>query len=414
MPGKNLTRNEAHLRAAAINTHNYRIALDLTNSNQHFTSITEIDFSATEGASTFLDLVAYSVESLELNGENLDISIYDGARLPLENLQAENTVRVVATMDYSHTGEGLHRYTDPQDGEVYVYSQFEVADARRAFATFEQPDLKARFTFTVDAPANWTVLSNAPVAYVEETGEAKRWSFEETKPISTYITGIVAGPYEGVKGEPYISRDGREIPLAVYVRKSLAQYLDADEILNITRHGFQFYENAYDFPYPFRKYDQIFCPEFNAGAMENAGLVTIAERYVFKDRPDNFVVERRAITILHELAHMWFGDLVTMKWWDDLWLNESFAEYMSYLATAATKRWSGAWRTLFVSGKVWAFNADTLSSTHPICADIRDLQDVLVNFDGITYSKGGSVLKQLSAWVGQEKFLSAVSTYLHA
>lgn len=412
MPGKNLTREEARLRAENITTHTYRVALDLTHDSSQFTSITEIDFSAIEGTSTFLDLLAHSIESAELNGTPLDVTTYDGTRLPLHDLQTENTVRVEATMDYSHTGEGLHRYVDPQDDEVYLYSQFEVADARRVFATFEQPDLKARFTFTVDAPANWLVLSNPPLARVEEIGTVKRWFFEETAPISTYITGIVAGPYEGVKGEPYISRDGREIPLAVYVRKSLASYLDAGEILDITRHGFKFYEENYNLPYPFRKYDQVFCPEFNAGAMENAGLVTIAERYVFKDRPDNFVVERRAVTILHELAHMWFGNLVTMKWWDDLWLNESFAEYMSYLATAATERWAGAWQTFFISGKVWAFSADTLSSTHPICADIRDLQDVQVNFDGITYSKGGSVLKQLSAWVGQERFLSAVNTYL--
>ncbi|MBR6458662.1 MAG: aminopeptidase N [Actinomycetaceae bacterium] len=412
MPGKNLTHEEARARAEVVATHNYRIALDLTKSAQQFTSITEIDFSATEGANTFLDLLAHSVEAVELNGTTLDTSAYDGARFPLANLQAENTVRIEATMDYSHTGEGLHRYTDPQDDEVYLYSQFEVADARRVFANFEQPDLKARFTFTVDAPANWQVFSNAPVKNVEEMGDIKRWFFEETMPISTYITAIVAGPYEGVEGEPYVSRDGREIPLGVYTRKSLVQYLDPDEILDITRHGFKFYEDNYDLPYPFRKYDQVFCPEFNAGAMENAGLVTIAERYVFKDRPDAYIIERRTVTILHELAHMWFGDLVTMKWWDDLWLNESFAEYMSYLVTAAIERWSGAWKTFYTAGKVWAFSADTLSSTHPICADIRDLQDVLVNFDGITYSKGGSVLKQLSAWVGQDKFLSAVNTYL--
>lgn len=414
MPGKNLTREEARLRAETVATSAYRIALDLTQDSPYFTSVTEIDFSATEGASTFLDLLAHSVEAVELNGTRLDPATYDGARLPLPNLQTENTVRVEATMNYSHTGEGLHRYVDPQDDEVYLYSQFEVADARCVFATFEQPDLKARFTFTVDAPAKWLVLSNAPVAHVEEMGEVKRWHFEPTATISTYITGIVAGPYEGVQGEPYISRDGREIPLGVYVRKSLARYLDADEILKITRHGFKFFEESYDFPYPFRKYDQIFCPEFNAGAMENAGLVTITEKYVFKDRPDEFVVERRAVTILHELAHMWFGNLVTMKWWDDLWLNESFAEYMSYLAAAATERWAGAWRTFFISGKIWAFSADTLSSTHPICADIRDLQDVQVNFDGITYSKGGSALKQLVAWVGQDKFLSAVNKYLNA
>ena len=412
MAGMNLTRAEASERRETISTHAYRVALDLTGPEETFTSVTEIDFSAEEGSATFLDLIAHSVESVELNGNPLDTELYEDSRFPLTCLEAENTVRVVATMDYSHTGEGMHRYVDPADGKVYLYSQFEVADARRVFANFEQPDLKARFTFTVDAPSEWKVFSNYPAERTEKAGEATRWFFQETPPLSTYVTAIVAGPYEGTGGYSHTSVDGREIELGVWARASLVQYLDADEIVDITCQGLGFYEENYGHPYPFAKYDQVFVPEFNAGAMENAGLVTIVESYVFRDRPNDYVVDRRAITILHELAHMWFGDLVTMRWWDDLWLNESFAEYMSYLAAFEATRWKNAWSTFFVSEKVAALAQDQMSSTHPVAADIRDLEDVLVNFDQITYGKGGSALKQLVAWVGQENFLAGVRSYI--
>lgn len=414
MPGTNLTRTEAAERRKAVSTHAYRVALDLAgDSGRTFTSLTEIDFSATPGASTFLDIVARSVDAVELNGKPLDPALYADSRFPIANLEAENTVRVFATMEYSRTGEGLHRYVDPADGETYLYSQFEVADARRVFATFEQPDLKARFSFTVDAPAAWRVFSNAPVASKQDAGaNVTRWRFQETAPLPCYVTAIVAGPFEGSDDNSLLSIDGRRIRLGVWARKSLAEHLDVDEIVKITRQGFGFYEKNYGHPYPFRKYDQVFVPEFNAGAMENAGLVTIVERYVFKDRPDGYVIDRRAITILHELAHMWFGDLVTMRWWDDLWLNESFAEFMSHLAAFEATEWKNAWSTFFASEKVAAIAQDELSSTHPVAADIRDLEDVLVNFDTITYGKGASALKQLVAWVGQERFLAGVRTYI--
>ena len=229
--------------------------------------------------------------------------------------------------------------------------------------------------------------------------------------MSTYITAIVAGPYEGTTAS-LTSSDGRTIDLGVYARASIIDHLDADEIIDITRRGFEFFEGAYGIAYPFTKYDQIFVPEYNAGAMENAGCVTFRDAYVFRTRPTEAQMEARANTILHELAHMWFGDLVTMKWWNDLWLNESFAEFMSTLAAAENTRYAKeAWATFAASEKTWAYRQDQLSSTHPIVAEIRDLADVQVNFDGITYAKGASVLRQMVAWVGQENFMAALKVY---
>lgn len=424
MPGENLTRDEARTRAALVDIRSYDVDLDLTTGPDTFASSTTVRFACGQpGASTFLDLIAPTVHRVTLNGTDLDVAeVVADSRIRLDGLAAENEVVVVADAAYMHTGEGLHRFVDPVDDEVYLYSQFEVADSRRMFAVFDQPDLKATFTFTVTAPAHWQVVSGAPVvgdpAPVEggtnRNGGADHgtatWTFAPTERISSYITAVVAGPYHHEHGE-LTSSDGRTIPLGVYCRASLGEHLDAEEILDITRAGFAFYEQAFDRPYPFAKYDQLFVPEFNAGAMENAGAVTFLESYVFRSKVPEATVERRAVTILHELAHMWFGDLVTMRWWDDLWLNESFAEYASHLATAEATRWTSAWTTFSSLEKSWAYRQDQLPSTHPIAADIRDLEDVEVNFDGITYAKGASVLKQLVAWVGQEQFLAGVQAY---
>ncbi|MGO1590902.1 MAG: aminopeptidase N [Ancrocorticia sp.] len=413
MPGTNLQRAEALERSSKIATHHYRIDLDLTGSDTTFAATTEIDFSATAGASTFLDIIAHSVDRVVLNGSELDPAAYADSRFPLTDLAEHNTVRVESTMDYSRTGEGLHRYVDPADGEAYLYSQFEVADARRVFANFEQPDLKADFTFTITAPKAWRVFSNSPSPEPTPAGAGTAtWSFTPTERMSTYLTSIIAGPYDGYDNETYRSVDGRDIPLGVWARKSLKQYMDSDELFRITKQGFEFYEANYGFPYPFRKYDQIFCPEYNAGAMEHPGNVTIVESYIFRTKPTGAMIDRRLITILHEQAHMWFGDLVTMKWWDDLWLNESFAEYMSHLAAVNNTDLTDAWVTFLASEKSWATQEDQLPSTHPIAADAVDIETVLINFDGITYGKGASVLKQLVAWVGQEEFLAGVREYI--
>ncbi|WP_368496727.1 aminopeptidase N [Herbiconiux sp. A18JL235] len=415
MPGENLTRAEARERAAIVDTSSYDVVLDLTTGPETFRSTTTIRFTATPGASTFVDAITRTVHSVTLNGESLDPAVVsDGVRIQLPELAAENELVVDADMIYTNTGEGLHRFVDPVDDEVYLYSQFEVPDSRRMFAVFEQPDLKATFAFTITAPDYWEVVSNSPTPEPVDAvaGQSKTWAFEPTPRISSYITALVAGPYVVERSE-LTSADGRVIPLGVFSRASLSQYMDADYIFDKTREGFEFYEKQYDFPYPFAKYDQLFVPEFNAGAMENAGAVTFTETYVFRSKVTEAVRERRVITILHELAHMWFGDLVTMRWWNDLWLNESFAEYMSTLAAAEATEWKEAWTTFAAMEKSWAYRQDQLPSTHPIVAPINDLEDVQVNFDGITYAKGASVLKQLVAWVGQEEFMKGVAAYVN-
>ena len=412
MPGENLTRAEAQERASLVSTSSYSIALDLTTGPETFRSTTTVRFTATPGASTFIDAITRTVHKVTLNGVDLDpAAISDGIRIALDNLQADNELTVDADMIYMNTGEGLHRFVDPVDNEVYLYSQFEVPDSRRMYAVFEQPDLKATFQFTVTAPDHWDVISNSATPEPVAAGEgSKTWTFEPTQRMSSYITCIIAGPYVAVRSE-LTSSDGRTIPLGVFSRKSLSEYLDADYIFDKTRQGFEYFEKNFDYPYPFPKYDQLFVPEYNAGAMEHAGAVTFTEAYIFRSKVTDAIKERRVVTILHELAHMWFGDLVTMKWWNDLWLNESFAEWASTIAVAEATEWTGAWTTFNAMEKSWAYKQDQLPSTHPIVATINDLEDVQVNFDGITYAKGGSVLKQLVAWVGIDAFYAGVAAY---
>ncbi|MFC6883911.1 MULTISPECIES: aminopeptidase N [Actinomadura] len=405
----NLTRDEARERARLLTVQSYAVELDLTTGEERFGSTTVIRFGSAEaGASTFVDLHGAVVREVTLNGTALDPADYDSAkgRIPLPGLAADNELRVVADCTYSRSGEGLHRFVDPVDQSVYLYTQFETADAHRMFTCFDQPDLKATFELTVTAPDGWEVVTNeAP-----DTVEGGRRHFPATPEISTYITALVAGPYHVVRDE-YRREDGSVIPLGVYCRASLAEHLDAEAIVDVTRQGFAFFEEVFDRPYPFTKYDQLFVPEFNAGAMENAGCVTFLEDYVFRSRVTDAAYERRAETILHEMAHMWFGDLVTMRWWDDLWLNESFATYMSVLCQAEATKWKGSWTTFANLMKAWAYRQDQLPSTHPISADIPDIRAVEVNFDGITYAKGASVLKQLVAYVGRDNFLEGVRRY---
>jgi aminopeptidase N len=414
VPGTNLTREEAAARAALLQVSTYDVNLDLTAGPDTFRSMTTIRFEATRpGGSTFVDLIAPTVHEVVLNGRALPVEdVVSAGRITLPDLAAHNELQVVADAAYMHTGEGLHRFVDPVDDEVYLYSQFEVADARRVFACFDQPDLKATYTFTVTAPDHWRVVSVSPEPEPEpaEAPGAATWRFEPTPRLSTYVTALVAGPYHGVHSEVSV-RDGRTIPLGVFCRRSLVEHLDADNVFDITRAGFVWFEETFDTDYPFAKYDQLFVPEFNAGAMENAGAVTITESYVFRSKATEAAIERRALTILHELAHMWFGDLVTMRWWDDLWLNESFAEYASTRCQAVATPWSTAWTTFSSAEKSWAYRQDQLASTHPIVADIRDLEDVEVNFDGITYAKGAAVLKQLVHWVGEPAFDEGLRSY---
>jgi aminopeptidase N len=412
MPGTNLTREEAATRAALLDVTSYTIDLDLTTGDKTFESTTTLRFTCREpGAETFADLVGAIIHEITLNGEPVDeASSYQDSRITLTDLQEENELVVRADCPYSHSGEGLHRFVDPVDGRVYLYTQFEVPDARRVFTTFEQPDLKSVYTWNVVAPEEWKVISNAPTPAPEPLGGGKaRWAFPESKRISTYVTALIAGEYHEQHDE-YVGPNGT-IPLGHYCRQSLVDHLDVEELLLLTKQGFEFFEEAFDFPYPFDKYDQLYVPEYNAGAMENAGAVTLRDEYLPRSRQDSAFYEFRCSVILHEMAHMWFGDLVTMRWWDDLWLNESFAEWACYHAAVENTAYTESWTGFTNARKNWALRQDQLPSTHPIAADNYDLRAVEVNFDGITYAKGASVLKQLVAWVGIDEFLVGLRQY---
>jgi aminopeptidase N len=414
MPGQNLTRDEAQTRASLLTVHSSSVELDLSTSDTTFGSTTTLRFScATEGSDTFADLVNATVHEVVLNGRSLDpAAVYADSRLLLSDLQADNELRVVADCTYSRVGEGLHRFVDPVDGRTYLYSQFEVPDARQMYTTFEQPDLKTTFQFTITAPSTWTVVSNSPTPEpqpLEDRDGVSVWRFAPTGRISTYITALVAGDYHVVR-DSYTGEHG-EVPLGVFCRQSLVEHLDADDIIDVTKRGFAFFEPLFDTPYPFEKYDQLFVPEYNMGAMENAGCVTLRDEYLFRSRQTRAAYEGRANTILHELAHMWFGDLVTMRWWDDLWLNESFAEWAAHHSSALATQYTDAWTSFTNGRKNWAYKQDQQPSTHPIAADNGDLEAVEVNFDGITYAKGASALRQLVAWVGEDAFVAGLRTY---
>jgi aminopeptidase N len=410
----NLTRDQAVERAALVTVDSYRISLDITDGkgapgDRTFRSITTVVFDALAGADTVIDIAADNIRSATLNGRDLDVSGYDEfTGVPLRGLADRNVVVIDADCRYSNTGEGLHRFVDPVDDETYLYTQFETADAKRMFACFDQPDLKATFDLRVLAPEHWKVISNGATESVDNGVH----TFAATPRMSTYLVALIAGPYAEWK-DSYADEHG-EIPLGVYCRASLAQHMDAERLFTETKQGFGFYHKNFGLPYAFGKYDQLFVPEFNAGAMENAGAVTFLEEYVFRSKVTRASYERRAETVLHEMAHMWFGDLVTMTWWDDLWLNESFATFASVLCLSEATEFTEAWTTFANVEKSWAYRQDQLPSTHPIAAEIPDLAAVEVNFDGITYAKGASVLKQLVAYVGLEQFLAGLRDYFRA
>ncbi|OBI17652.1 MULTISPECIES: aminopeptidase N [unclassified Mycobacterium] len=413
----NLTRDQAVERAALITVDSYQIQLDVTDGSdvggppatRTFRSTTTVVFDALPGADTYIDLAAETVRGATLNGHDIDVSGYDESTgIALRGLEQHNVLVVDADCRYSNTGEGLHRFVDPVDNETYLYSQFETADAKRMFACFDQPDLKATFDLRVTAPGHWKVVSNGATVSIEDGVH----TFATTPRMSTYLVALIAGPYAEWK-DTYTDEHG-EIPLGIFCRESLARHMDAERLFTQTKQGFGFYHKNFGLPYAFGKYDQLFVPEFNAGAMENAGAVTFLEDYVFRSKVTRASYERRAETVLHEMAHMWFGDLVTMSWWDDLWLNESFATFASVLCQAEATEFTEAWTTFATVEKSWAYRQDQLPSTHPIAADIPDLAAVEVNFDGITYAKGASVLKQLVAYVGLEQFLAGLRDYFRA
>ncbi|MGC5052724.1 aminopeptidase N [Micromonospora sp. DT48] len=399
-----LSRAEATARGASITVESYQVDLDLTGGGEWFRSRVTIRFRATD-ADTFAEVKPARLLAVRLNDTDLDPAALADNRLPLTGLAADNTLTVEAEMAYTNTGEGVHRFVDPADGETYLYAMSFLDDVQRIFAAFDQPDLKAPVTLSVTAPEHWTVAANAPLAANPAPG---RWEFAPTLPIATYFFTLIAGPW-------HVRRDVHDgIPLGVYCRRSLAEHLDADaeEIFTVTKQCLDRFHQLFDERYPFGKYDQAFVPEFNAGAMENPGLVTFRDDYVFRSAVTDSQRELRATTIAHEMAHMWFGDLVTMRWWDDLWLNESFAEYLGTRVTAEATRFDRAWTTFALRRKAWGYAADQRPSTHPVAPErVADAAEGLLNFDGISYAKGASVLRQLVAWLGDEAFLAGLNDH---
>jgi aminopeptidase N len=409
---ENLTRDEAERRAEHIGAVTTRVHLDLTRGASGFASVTELTFTVTSPGPTFVDLTATEVRAVALDGRDLAAADVEATRIALPHLEVgEHHLRVEATMAYQHEGNGLHRFVDPTDERVYLHSQFEPFDAHLVYACFDQPDLKTVFELSVDAPAEWIVVSNARAEACPAPGEAGTWRFAPTPVISTYVTAVVAGAYTSVR-DVHTRDDGSTIELGLHARRSLADHLDHDELFTVTRQSFAAFEALFDQRYPFGdRYDQLFVPEFSQGAMENPGCVTLSETYVFRSKVTDATRERRAETIIHEMAHMWFGDLVTMRWWDDLWLNESFATFMSVFVQASATRWTDAWVTFLDAEKAWAKFQDQLPSTHPVADEMPDVESVHQNFDGITYAKGAAVLRQLVAWVGQDAFLAGCRDY---
>ncbi|UUU34635.1 aminopeptidase N [Streptomyces sp. CA-210063] len=403
-----LTRDEAQARARLLDVHRYEIALDLTRGDETFDSRTVIHFTVRgkkKAADTFVELKPAELRSVTLDGEPLDPGTLDGNRLTLKGLTAgEHELRVDAAMRYSRTGEGMHRFTDPTDGETYVYTQLFMEDVQRVFAAFDQPDLKAVFDLTVTAPEAWTVLANGTT----EQQDDGTWRAAATPLISTYLVAVAAGPWHSVRTEH------RGLPFGLHCRRSLAPYLDtdADEILDVTRACFDRYHEKFEEPYPFDSYDQAFVPEFNAGAMENPGLVTFRDEFVYRSAVTDTERQTRAMVIAHEMAHMWFGDLVTLRWWDDIWLNESFAEYMGYQTLTEATRFTDTWVDFGIARKAWGYDADQRPSTHPVAPEaVDDTAAALLNFDGISYAKGASALRQLVAWLGEKDFLAGINAH---
>ncbi len=408
---RNLTQSEAVDRAAVLEVRHYDITLDLTGDGATFASRTVVDFAyrGTSGV-TFIEVAPVVLRSATLNGEPLDLAGWSAdAGLTLSELREENQLVIEGDFPYSTSGEGLHRLTDPADGEVYLYSQLCMAHAQAVFACFDQPDLKAEHTFRVTVPAHWQVASTMPASHSEEKQGSRTVHFARSPRMSTYLGAVCAGPYHVVR-----DRHG-DVDLGVYCRASMAPHLDADDILTVTKQGLDFYASQFGIAYPLPKYDQLFLPEYNMGAMENFGCVTFAEdRFLFRAKATDAQYEDRAAVILHEMAHMWFGDLVTLRWWDDLWLNEAFAEWACYWAAEGSTRYTEAWATFLATTKNWGYRQDQLSSTHPVYTEVTDVESSVLNFDGITYAKGASVLKQLVASVGEEAFLAGLRSYFAA
>ena len=408
-----ITRDEALRRAELVSDVSYDVSVDLTRGDDVFGSVSVITFGcAIPGASTHVDLIARHVHEIVVNGTSLDpATAWANGRIALTGLLERNEVRIVAECVYANDGTAMHRSVDSADGKIYVYTALEPADSRRVYANFEQPDLKAAYTLHVIAPSHWTVFSNQPTPEPQPyRDDVAIWHFAPTPRISTYLTTVVAGEYDVVR-DSHTTAAGTVIPLSLACRASFADFLDTEELFELTKRGLDFFTELFGTEYPFAKYDQVFVAEFDS-AVENVGCVVITEELLFRSRVTDQQYEKRTNTLLHEMAHMWFGDLVTMQWWDDLWLNESFATFCAALACAEATRFRDAWSTFAYSSKTWGYEQDQLPSTHPIAADVPTLTAAEANFDGISYAKGASVLKQLVAYVGRDNFFAAIKDYL--
>ena len=402
-----LTQSEAEARAALVSNAAYTLDIALTLGAEMYRGELTVTFDLSTVADTFLDFRGKTIELLEVNGNAVEPSrTAFRLHLPATVLSAHNTVRIVYENEYDHAGDGFHQFKDPEDGQEYLYSNFEPYEAHRLFPCFDQPDIKGTYALTVTAPSEWEVIGNSAEASRSTLADGRvRRAFEPTKKFSTYLFALIAGPYHAVH------ETHGDVRLGLYCRKSMARHLDTGELFTISKQGLDFFGTFFDRPYEFGKYDQIFVPEFNSGAMENVGAVTHNEYMVFRDPPTDNQRRGRAETVLHEMAHMWFGDLVTMRWWNDLWLNESFATYMAYLCLDEATRFTTGWQDFNASIKNWAYRQDQLVTTHPIAGEVADTDATFLNFDGITYGKGASVLKQLVAAIGMEGFREGMRHY---
>jgi aminopeptidase N len=400
---RSLKQTEAVERAALLAVTSYDVSLDLDRGDETFSSKTTIELTS-EGGPTFLDVQPADLRSVTLNGRPVDVALHDRGRLPLDTTPGSNQVVVDAEMRFRNDGEGLHRAVDPADGQHYVYAMPFLDAAPSIFGCFDQPDLKAPFTLHVRAPSGWTVIGNSPATEVEPG----RWELATTHPLATYHVGLIAGPYHVVRSE----HDG--IPLSLSARRSIGQHLDADaeELFTMTAQCFDEFHRLFGIRYPFGDYHQAFVPEFNAGAMESPGCVTFRDSLVFQSRVTRTFRVVRATTLAHEMAHMWFGDIVTPVWWDDLWLNESFAEYMGSRVTADVTQYDDAWVHDAHVRHQWGLTADQRPSTHPVAANgAADAASALQDFDGISYAKGASIIKQLNARLGDDVFFRGASDH---
>jgi aminopeptidase N len=404
-----LDKVTADSRKARISNLEYDAFVDIAASEEELVGEVSIQFDLSDAsASLTLDFTGGTVNAVQVNGET-SAADYNGfyITLPAEQLQlGANTIDVAYRHPFGHDGNGLHRFVDPQDGLTYMHSYLWPYYANRLLPSFDQPSLKANFSLRVIAPESWNVFSMQPGEATAASDGTRLWTFGKTPKIPTYIFSLHAGPYK------IWSDDSGDVPLRLMARQSLAEYVAVDEWFETTQKGMTFYNDYFDIPYPFEKYDQLIVPEFNIGGMENAAAVSFTEGYVQRQTSNREQRESRTSTILHELAHMWFGNLVTHDWWNGMWLNESFATQMATLALVETTEFTDQWHGYFTNSKKRAYGRDSQVTTHPIEMPLDSTDQFTTLFDAITYQKGGSVLKQLQHRVGKENYRRGVAAYL--